>query len=41
LIKKTHSAEQATIEQQQNNVTPRAPSSPQPQIAPQIKTYVI
>lgn len=32
-------AEQATIDQQQN-VTPRAPSSPQPQISPQIRSYV-
>jgi len=33
-------AEQATIDQQQNNLTPRTPSSPQPQISPQIKNYV-
>ncbi len=37
---KYHLAEQATIDQQQHNVTPRAPSSPQPQLSPQIKSYV-
>ncbi|CAF1141045.1 unnamed protein product [Rotaria sordida] len=33
-------AEQATIDQQQNNIINRAPSSPQPQISPQIRTYI-
>ncbi|CAF4203762.1 unnamed protein product, partial [Rotaria sp. Silwood2] len=33
-------AEQATIDQQQNNLVHRAPSSPQPQISPQIRTYI-
>lgn len=41
LFEKIHLAEQATIDQQQHNVvTTRAPSSPQPQISPQIKSYV-
>lgn len=35
-----HSAEQATIDQQQHTPTPRVPSSPQPQLSPQIRTYV-